>query len=106
MMEDFVEVKKGLQVESEVPVFKIEKGHCRTAAARTADGRLVFLLCVTDHYGEPGSKVVTEEDGETLMPLVGLELWGTEQLRILGKCCEMAADQLDERMAADNAGDT
>ena len=103
MMEDFVEVKKGLQVETEVPVFKIEKGHCRTAAARTADGRLVFLLCVTDQYGTPGQVV---ENGGELMPLVGLELWGTEQLRILGKCCEMAADQLDERMAADNAGDT
>lgn len=101
-MGNYAEINMGLSANNEVPVYKIEKGHCRTAAARTADGKLIFLLCVSEKYGEPGS--VVDSNGEDYMPLVGLELWGAEQLRILGACCNMAADQLEEaeRKAAEN----
>ena len=85
---------KGMQVDAEIDVYSVVKGHMLTAVAKCANGKHVFLLCVTDKYCEPGT---IDNDNSNRKPIVGLEIWGAEQLRILAHCCIEAAESVEKQ---------
>jgi hypothetical protein len=93
MMGNHAEIGNGMRVDAEIDVYSIAKGHMRTAVAKCANGKHVFLLCVTDKYCEPGT---IDNDNGNGKPLVGLEIWGAKQLRILAQCCLEAAEYVEK----------
>ena len=93
MKEENAAIKWGVVCEDKIPVIEIEKGYMRTAVGKTKEGDLFFMLMASEEYAEPGKLI---EDGAKCTPVAALKVWGIEHLRILAKCFNMAADQLEE----------
>lgn len=74
------------------PVLVIPKGHSRLGLAKNKDG-YVLVFGFAEKYAEPGSRPPKDE---TPHIIAGVQLWGLEQARIMGKYLIELADETED----------